>query len=119
MNVIDLGGQIDFRGMWNQINEKADALVFVIDSTDTVRLQEAKDIFYNIVNAQINENIPVLILLNKIDLPTRMSRSDFIREFDLVNVTGNITWTCYETSAKTGEGVFDAFRWFIQKLKEV
>ncbi|NHJ48715.1 MAG: GTP-binding protein [Asgard group archaeon] len=119
LNVFDLGGQIDFRGMWNQVNEKADALVFVIDSTDTVRLNEAKEIFHNIVDLQINDDIPVLILLNKIDIPYRISRSDFINEFDLANFASEMTWTCYETSAKTGEGIFDAFSWFIQMLKEV
>lgn len=119
LNIFDLGGQIDFRGMWNQVNEKADALVFVIDSNDIVRMVETKEIFYNIVNSQVNEDIPVLILLNKIDLPHRISRSDFINEFDLMSFTSRMTWTCYETSAKTGEGVYDAFRWFVQKLQEV
>jgi len=45
LNIFDLGGQEDFRGLWNQINEKSDALVFVVDSTDIVRLKEAKENF--------------------------------------------------------------------------
>ncbi len=119
LNIFDLGGQEDFRGLWNQINEKSDALVFVVDSTDIVRLKEAKEIFYNILNTQINEETPVLILLNKIDLPNSLSRKEFIEEFGLMNIDLPITWACFPVSAKTGEGVYDSFSWFIKILKEV
>ncbi|NHJ84503.1 MAG: GTP-binding protein [Asgard group archaeon] len=119
INVFDLGGQEDFRGLWNQINEKSDSLVFVVDSTDSFRLHESKEIFYNIINTQINEGIPVLILLNKVDLENRISRSDFLNEFELLQNELPFSWACYETSAKTGLGIFDSFSWFIQTLKEV
>ncbi|NHJ86010.1 MAG: GTP-binding protein [Asgard group archaeon] len=119
INVFDLGGQEDFRGLWNQINEKSDALVFVIDSTDHFRLSESKEIFYNIINNQIDDRVPVLILLNKVDLPDRITRAEFIDEFNLLNTNISFTWACYETSAKTGAGIFDSFSWFISVLKEV
>ncbi|MFW9923817.1 MAG: ADP-ribosylation factor family protein [Candidatus Thorarchaeota archaeon] len=119
LNIFDLGGQIDFRGMWNQINEKSDALVYVIDSTDHFRINETKEVFYNIINTQIEPEIPVLILLNKVDLPQRISRAQFISEFELDNIYNVMKWACFETSALTGDGIYEAFHWFVNELREV
>ena len=118
MNVFDLGGQIDFRGMWSSVNERSDALVYVVDSTDQFRLQETKEIFYKIIETQINPEIPVLILLNKIDIGNRISRYDFIKDFNLDDFH-QMKWVCYETSAKTGEGIYEAFHWFVSQLQEM
>lgn len=119
INVFDLGGQEDFRGLWNEINEKSDALVFIIDGTDIVRLLEAKEVFNNVVRRQITEDTPVLILLNKVDLPDCISRAAFIKEFGLLDVKLPFTWACFPTSAKTGEGIYESFSWFFNMLKGV
>lgn len=114
IGILDLGGQEDFRGLWSEINERSDGVIYVIDSSDYMRHDETKDIFYNIINTQINSEIPVLILLNKVDLENRLSRADFISSFSLGNF--DFSWKCYETSAKTGQGIYAAFRWFFNSL---
>ncbi|NHJ47497.1 MAG: GTP-binding protein [Asgard group archaeon] len=119
MNIYDLGGQESFRTFWANINERSDAVIFVVDSTDYDRFDEAKDAFYNIVTTQIYSGIPVLLLLNKKDLPNSLNRLDFVRRFELMGKDELlITWAIYETSAKTGEGVVEAFTWFINTIKE-
>ena len=117
MDIFDLGGQEDFRGLWVDINEKSDGLVYVVDSTDHFRLSESKDIFHNIINTQIDTIIPVLLLLNKCDIDDRLSRADFVNKFGLAELQ-NINWACFVTSAITGEGVYDAFKWFIDSFQE-
>jgi len=117
LDIFDLGGQEDFRGIWPEINEKSDGLVYVVDSTDVVRLDESKQIFYNIIKTQINPLIPVMILLNKCDLEGRLNRAEFINLFGLSELQ-NIKWGCFVTSAITGEGIYDAFRWFIDSFQE-
>jgi small GTP-binding protein len=119
LNIFDLGGQVDFRGLWGEINEKSDALIYVVDSTDYLRLEETKKLFHEIVRTQINPNIPVLILLNKVDLPDHMERTKFVKEFDLMDTELEINWAVFETSAKTGKGILESFQWFIQMLEEV
>ena len=118
MNIFDLGGQVDFRPMWSQLNEKSDAMIYVVDGTDYLRFEETKSIFYSVINNQIYEKIPVLILLNKIDLPDRMNRIDFVKNFGLANMETELKWAVFETSAKTGEGLQEAFSWFISFLEE-
>ena len=117
MDIYDLGGQADFRAMWADINEKSDGLIFVVDSSDLFRLEEAKDIFHSIIKTQIDPLIPVMILLNKSDLSNRISRPEFMRQFGLFELTSN-RWACYEISALTGEGLYEAFKWFIDCFQE-
>ncbi len=119
LSVFDLGGQQDFRSMWGSINEQSDALIFVVDSTDTFRMEEAKTIFYKILKTQIREDVPVLLLLNKVDLPGRLAREEFIKQFDLANPNLSMKWACFETSAKEGIGIYDAFHWYIKVIQEV
>lgn len=38
----DLGGQIKMRNMWERYYDDANAIVFVVDSADITRLEEAK-----------------------------------------------------------------------------
>ena len=118
LNIFDLGGQEDFRPIWTEMNEKSDALIYVVDSSDYLRFDETKEIFHNIVQNQINQNIPVLILLHKTDLPNRMSRIDFIKDFGLTNLDLELTWAVFETSAVTGEGIIESLRWFIDTIGE-
>ncbi|NHJ05982.1 MAG: GTP-binding protein [Candidatus Heimdallarchaeota archaeon] len=119
LDIFDLGGQIDLRSMWESINERSDALIFIVDSTDHMRMEEAKEVFYNILETQVSENIPVMLLLNKVDLENRITREEFISLFDLADLQFASTWACFETSAKTGIGIFDAFQWFVNVLREV
>ncbi|HUT80740.1 MAG TPA: Arf family protein [Candidatus Bathyarchaeia archaeon] len=117
MDIYDLGGQEDFRGMWGDINEKSDGLIYVIDSSDVMRLDESKQIFHKIINTQIDQMIPVMILLNKADLAEKISRADFVNQFELSQLS-NIKWACFETSAITGAGIYQAFKWFIDTFQE-
>ena len=74
IHIFDLGGE-DFRPLWTDINEKTNALIYVVDSTDYLWFEETKEIFHNIIKNQINPEIPVLlIILSKINLPDRMER---------------------------------------------
>jgi small GTP-binding protein len=118
LDIFDLGGQEDFRPLWSDINEKSNALIYVVDSTDHMRFQETKEIFHQIVEAQIDDEIPILILLHKIDLPDRMNRIEFTRNFGLLDTELKHTWAVFETSAKNGQGIIESISWFIDILRE-
>ena len=114
----DLGGQEAFRQLWPNINERSDALVYIVDSTDFERFDITKNIFHEIINTQIDDEIPVLVLLNKIDIPERMARAEFMYKFGLLDIQAKIRWSCYETSAKTGHGLVEAFTSFLHHLED-
>lgn len=43
----DLGGQVRMRSMWEKYYTETNAVIFVVDSADTSRLDEAKTAFGN------------------------------------------------------------------------
>ncbi len=114
INVFDLAGQEDFRNMWHNINEKSDGIVFVVDRSNIMRFDEAKDVFQQTVNAQLDQDLIILVLLNKSDVPDVIEKSQFIEEFQLLDLP--FKWAVFETSAKTGEGIFHAFKWFVDEF---
>lgn len=114
INVFDLAGQEDFRNMWHNINEKSDGIVFVVDRSNVMRFEEAKSVFFQTINAQIEEDVIVLIILNKSDMVDLIEKSQFISEFNLQELP--FKWGIFETSAKTGEGIFEAFKWFVDEF---
>ena len=116
INIFDLGGQEDFRVLWPEVNEKSDGVVFVVDRHDMINFSIARDTFNNIIESQIEKDVIVLILLHKSDIPGGIPRSQFIQEFNLGQL--KYKWAVYETSAKTGENIFESFRWFFESLKE-
>lgn len=116
INIWDMGGQDDFRVLWPEVNEKSDGVVFVVDKNDIMKFEEAYKAFQEIVEHQIHDDVIVLVLLHKADLPEGMDRSRFIQEFGLVDLP--FKWACYETSAKTGQNIFESFKWFFEQLKE-
>lgn len=113
LDIYDLGGQEEFRPMWSDYNEQSDGIVYVIDSADHDRFEISKEIFYDIIDTQINQNIPVLILLHKCDLPNGLSIRAFVDKFGLSNPDLEIKWAVFETSAKTGKGLIDSFQWLV------
>ncbi len=118
LNIFDLGGQTGFRSFWAQINEKSDAVVYIVDGSDEGNFEESREVFHKVVETQINEGIPVLILLNKADLPECMPRADFIKRFGLMDLTAVINWAVYKTSAKSGKGLVEAFTYLIHLLEK-
>ena len=116
INIFDLGGQEDFQVLWPEVNEKSDGIVYVVDKSDLMNFEQSKVTFQNIVETQIHEDVVVLVLLHKSDLPDGMERNRFIKEFGLLEIP--YKWACYETSAKTGANIFESFRWFFEQLQK-
>mmetsp|Transcript_6587 Transcript_6587/g.16706 ORF Transcript_6587/g.16706 Transcript_6587/m.16706 type:complete len:192 (-) Transcript_6587:203-778(-) len=67
----DLGGQVRMRSIWEKYYAEAHGMVFVIDSADVGRMEEAKLAFDAVREHEELRGIPVLLLANKQDLPVR------------------------------------------------
>lgn len=63
----DIGGQDKLRPLWKSYTRSTDGIIFVIDSVDEERFEEAKMELFK--TAKLNKNVPILILANKQDLP--------------------------------------------------
>jgi len=65
----DLGGHQPFRlSLWKKFIERADAVIYLVDSADHARFDESKQTFWHYINFA-KQSAPVLFLANKGDLP--------------------------------------------------
>ena len=81
-SAFDLGGHKQARRVWKDYFPAVDGVVFVIDVSDTKRLQESKTEFDRLLaDEQLQlARIPIMILGNKIDKPEALSE-DYIRHY--------------------------------------
>ena len=64
----DIGGQKAIRPYWKNYFENTDGLVYVVDSSDEVRLKECSEELQNLIQEESLKNVPVLVFANKQDL---------------------------------------------------
>ena len=64
----DLGGQNRLREMWSYYYDEVSGIIFVVDSVDKDRFDEARIELQRILTDKRLENIPVLVLANKQDV---------------------------------------------------
>lgn len=68
MNVWDIGGQREIRPYWKNYYENTDGLVFVVDSSDEMRLKEATDELHLLMSEDDLQKVPLLVFANKQDM---------------------------------------------------
>lgn len=68
LNVWDIGGQKAIRPYWKNYYENTDGLVYVVDSSDEVRLKECSEELINLLGEENLKNVPLLVFANKQDL---------------------------------------------------
>ncbi len=65
----DAPGQVSFRKTWGRGMDSANMMVFVLDTADNKRYQEAKKVLLQVTNDMETNRVPILVLYHKIDLP--------------------------------------------------
>ncbi|XP_059480339.1 ADP-ribosylation factor-like protein 4C [Neocloeon triangulifer] len=67
--VWDVGGQEKLRPLWRSYTRCTDGIVFVVDSVDAERMEEARVELLRTAKAPENAGVPILVFANKQDLP--------------------------------------------------
>ena len=73
--VWDVGGQTAIRPLWQHYYQDTDAVIFVVDSSDPDRFEQAKDEMENVLRDDRLRNASLLVLANKNDMPGSCSTS--------------------------------------------
>lgn len=106
----DVSGKEHLRPLWKAYVRKTDAIIFVVDSANEDRIEEAKEELFNLVNsAQIN-GAPILIFANKQDLPNASAPMEVLTKLSLHNLSSNHLWHLQPTSAECGDGILEGLR---------
>eukprot|EP00903_Cladosiphon_okamuranus_P013373 g12463.t1 len=122
MTIWDIGGQSKLRPLWRHYYANTDALIFVLDSSDHERMEEARDeMFHVLKDPSMDGCQTVLVFLNKQDLPGAATPSFVINKLGFNHAGDNPlrrrNWYIQGCCAITGEGVYDGLDWLSQALK--
>jgi len=117
LNVWDIGGQKTIRPYWKNYFENTDALIYVVDSSDRRRLEEASDELQALLEEDKLGGIPVLIFANKQDLISATPADEIVESMDLMDVKDR-TWQIQACSAKNGTGLEEGMKWAVGKINE-
>ncbi|GLJ24458.1 hypothetical protein SUGI_0467050 [Cryptomeria japonica] len=79
----DLGGHQISRKLWRDYYTQVDGIVYLVDSADENRFPESRKELDAIIMDESIQNVPILILGNKIDLPKAVSKEKFKYELGL------------------------------------
>ncbi|PVU96144.1 hypothetical protein BB559_002499 [Furculomyces boomerangus] len=115
-NVWDVGGQDKIRPLWRHYYTGTQALIFVIDSCDRDRIEEAKIELHRIINDREMRDCLLLVFANKQDLPDSMTPAEVTENLGLHKMRER-QWYVHPSCAITGEGLFEGLNWLSQNIK--
>lgn len=85
INAMDLGGHEAYRRIWGDFFYGIDGIIFIIDTaeTDMERVEMSKNELHALLENEMLENVPIMILGNKIDKEGAVSESMLRTDMDL------------------------------------
>ncbi|XP_062387613.1 ADP-ribosylation factor-like protein 4D [Sardina pilchardus] len=103
--VWDVGGHEKLRPLWKSYTRRTDGVVFVVDSNETERLEEAKAELQKVCRVPENQGVPVLVLANKQDLPLAMNEQEVEKALGLHELSNSTPHHTQGCSALDGQGL--------------
>ncbi|XP_078394956.1 ADP-ribosylation factor-like 4aa [Cetorhinus maximus] len=111
----DVGGQEKLRPLWKSYTRCTDGIIFVVDSVDVERMEEAKTELHKITRISENQGVPVLLIANKQDLRNCLSLSEVEKLLALSEISSSTPWHLQPTCAIIGDGLREG----LEKLYEM
>ena len=106
----DLGGQPRFRDSWEKYCRTADAIIYVVDSSDIGNMDVAKIQLHQLLNWPSLEGVPLLVLGNKNDLDSALNEQQLVNAMDLNSIKDR-TVSCYSISCKNIVNIDTMLKW--------
>ncbi|KAL1129424.1 hypothetical protein AAG570_013950 [Ranatra chinensis] len=103
--VWDVGGQEKLRPLWKSYTRCTDGIIFVLDSVDMERMEEAKMELVRTAKSPDNAGVPILVLANKQDLPLARQPRELEKLLGLHELGHSHVWYVQPACAITGEGL--------------
>ena len=116
-NVWDVGGQDKIRPLWRHYFAGTQALIFVIDSSDRERVDEARTELMRIITDREMKDVVLLIFANKSDLPKAMDPEEITEKLGLSKLRDR-TWHVQQSCAVTGDGLIEGLTWINQQFSK-
>merc|ERR1712084_146782 len=113
--VWDVGGQDKIRPLWRHYYQGTQGLIFVVDSNDRDRAEDAREELMKMLNEDEMRDAVLLVFANKQDLPNAMPAAEVTEKLGLHNMR-NRQWFIQSACATTGDGLYEGLDWMSRTL---
>eukprot|EP00442_Polarella_glacialis_P049084 CAMPEP_0115156360 /NCGR_PEP_ID=MMETSP0227-20121206/68394_1 /TAXON_ID=89957 /ORGANISM="Polarella glacialis, Strain CCMP 1383" /LENGTH=170 /DNA_ID=CAMNT_0002567513 /DNA_START=98 /DNA_END=611 /DNA_ORIENTATION=- len=108
----DLGGHASFRSVWHNYYSEVQGVMFVVDSSDAGRMEEAKRTLVDVLGHENQEA--------KQDKPNALSVQELSRVFDFEKILGSERpFHVHPCCAIKGQGLEAGVRWLLAEACKV
>ncbi len=87
IRAFDLGGHRAARRIWRNYYANVSGVVFLVDAVDRSRFPEVKEEIDSVMADEQLADVPILVLGNKIDVPTAASEDELLIQLGLFHQT--------------------------------
>ena len=125
---LDLGGGERIRDIWKNYLEEVFGVVYVLDSSDTRKIEENKTVLENLLASSHVQQKPVLLLANKQDVEGAMDEVEICDALDLENLVNENKCPCRvemcaAITSKPGrkhidKNILTGFKWLLGIIDE-
>merc|ERR1719491_1936041 len=113
--VWDVGGQDKIRPLWRHYYENTQGLIFVVDSNDRERVEDAREELTKMLAEDEMRDTVLLVFANKQDLPNAMTAAEVTEKLGLHNLHQR-PWFIQSACATTGDGLYEGLDWLSKTL---
>jgi ADP-ribosylation factor-like protein 2 len=114
-HVWDIGGQKSLRPYWRNYFERTDAMIWVVDSTDTLRMEDCRAELHDLLKEERLQSASLLIFANKQDVSGAMTPQEIREQLRLDSIKTH-TWHIQPCSALTGQNVLEGLDWVVSEI---
>ncbi|KAF9268393.1 ARF/SAR superfamily [Marasmius fiardii PR-910] len=115
LNIWDVGGQRTLRPYWRNYFEQTDALVWVVDSGDRMRMKDCREELHSLLLEDRLSGASLLIFANKQDLQGSMSDREIREALNLDSIKSH-NWAIWSCSAVTGVNLVEGLNWVVDDV---
>eukprot|EP00736_Rhodelphis_marinus_P006013 Rmarinus@m.28234 len=112
--------RIKIRPLVRLFRQQCNALIWIIDANDRERfsdsIDELKRAIRDLEGTKTLEEAPVLIMLNKVDLPNAMRKDDALELHEFVSTVRGREVLIQETCMISGHGLYEGLDWLSSKV---
>jgi len=113
----DIGGQDRIRPLWKFYYNDTHAIIFVVDSNDRDRIDEAATELHKALKEPELRDAALLVLANKQDLPNTLNVLEVTEKLGLPSLRTGRQWYVQHTCATTGDGIYEGLNWLSSVIK--
>ncbi|KAJ5624982.1 Small GTPase superfamily ARF/SAR type [Penicillium lagena] len=140
LNIWDVGGQRTLRSYWKNYFEKTDTLIWVVDATDRLRVEDCRQELTGLLLEEVGEHpisllqsrnihtdaagylqrlmgASLMVFLNKTDVEECMTEEEVRERLGLDSIKTH-KWTILPCSAMTGKNLKEGLSWVVQDAKD-